>query len=59
MDAHTPSRAYALSDEAAERIRKKVEAALAARAEKTAVTAPEPKEKKTAPVRRSRRRARK
>ena len=59
VDAHTPSRAYALSDEAAERIRKKVEAALAARAEKTAVTAPEPKEKKTAPVRRSRRRARK
>ena len=57
VDAHTPSRAYALSDEAAERIRKKVEAALAARAEKTAVTAPEPKEKKTAPVRRSRRRA--
>ena len=59
VDAHTPSRAYALSDEAAERIRKKVEAALAARAEKTAATAPEPKEKKTAPVRRSRRRARK
>ena len=59
VDAHTPSRAYALSDEAAERIRKKVEAALAARAEKTAATAPGPKEKKTAPVRRSRRRARK
>ena len=34
VDAHTPSRAYALSDEAAARIRKKVEAALAARAAK-------------------------
>ena len=34
FDAHTPSRAYALSDEATERIRKKVEAALAARNER-------------------------
>lgn len=34
VDAHTPSRAYALSDEAAARIRQKVEAALAARAAK-------------------------
>ncbi|WP_318362440.1 DEAD/DEAH box helicase [uncultured Agathobaculum sp.] len=35
VDAHTPSRAYALSEEAAARIRKKVEAALAARAAQT------------------------
>lgn len=34
FDAHTPSRAYALSDEASERIRRKVEAALAARSER-------------------------
>lgn len=34
FDAHTPSRAYALSDEASERIRQKVEAALAARNER-------------------------
>ena len=34
VDAHTPSRAYALSEEAAARIRQKVEAALAARAAK-------------------------
>ena len=53
VDAHTPSRAYALSDEAAARIRKKVEAALAARAERAA--APQKTEKKAAPVRRSRR----
>ena len=58
MDAHTPSRAYALSDEAAERIRKKVEAALAARAEKAAA-APQQTEKKSAPTRRGRRRVRK
>ena len=58
VDAHTPSRAYALSDEAAERIRKKVEAALAARAEKAAA-APQQTEKKSAPTRRGRRRVRK
>nr|WP_297173113.1 DEAD/DEAH box helicase [uncultured Agathobaculum sp.] len=53
VDAHTPSRAYALSDEAAERIRRKVEAALAARSVRAA--APTPKEKKKTVVRRSRR----
>lgn len=53
VDAHTPSRAYALSDEAAERIRKKVEAALAARAAKA--DAPVHEEKKKAPARRRRR----
>ena len=58
VDAHTPSRAYALSDEAAERIRKKVEAALAARAEKAAA-ASEQTEKKAAPARRGRRRVKK
>ena len=58
MDAHTPSRAYALSDEAAERIRKKVEAALAARAEKAAA-ASEQTEKKAAPARRGHRRVKK
>ena len=58
VDAHSPSRAYALSDEAAERIRKKVEAALAARAEKAAA-APQQTEKKSAPTRRGRRRVRK
>ena len=58
VDAHTPSRAYALSDEAAERIRKKVEAALAARAEKAAA-ASEQTEKKVAPARRGRRRVKK
>lgn len=58
VDAHTPSRAYALSDEAAERIRKKVEAALAARAEKAAA-APQQTEKKSAPTRRGRSRVRK
>lgn len=36
VDAHTPSRAYALSEEASARIRKKVEDALAARAQKAA-----------------------
>ncbi len=45
VDAHTPSRAYALSEEAAARIRKKVEAALAAR---TAASVPESKTEKTA-----------
>ena len=62
VDAHTPSRAYALSDEAAERIRKKVEAALAARAAGTVATAsahPSQEEKKKAPARRHRRRTRK
>lgn len=58
VDAHTPSRAYALSDEAAERIRKKVEAALAARAEKAAA-ASEQTEKKAAPARRGHRRVKK
>ena len=58
VDAHTPSRAYALSDEAAERIRKKVEAALAARAEKAAAASVQT-EKKAAPARRSRRRVKK
>ncbi len=58
VDAHTPSRAYALSDEAAERIRKKVEAALAARAEKAAASSVQT-EKKAAPARRSRRRVKK
>ncbi len=36
VDAHTPSRSYALSEEAAARIRKKVEAALALRAAQAA-----------------------
>ena len=46
VDAHTPSRAYALSDEAAARIRKKVEAALAARAAKAdGKTAPQQEKK--------------
>lgn len=58
VDAHTPSRAYALSDEAAERIRKKVEAALAARAEKAAAASVQT-EKKAAPARRGRRRVKK
>ncbi len=58
VDAHTPSRAYALSDEAAERIRKKVEAALAARAEKAAA-ASEQTEKKAAPAHRGHRRVKK
>ena len=57
VDAHTPSRAYALSDEAAERIRKKVEAALAARAAKA--VAPVQEEKKRAPARQGRHRTRK
>ena len=59
VDAHTPSRAYALSDEASERIRKKVEAALAARAAKTAAPAAPQEEKKKAPARRRRRSTRK
>lgn len=59
VDAHTPSRAYALSDEAAERIRKKVEAALAARAAGAVATAPAQEEKKKAPARRHHRRTRK
>ena len=46
VDAHTPSRAYALSDEAAARIRKKVEAALAARATKADGKAAPQQEKK-------------
>ena len=46
VDAHTPSRAYALSDEAAARIRKKVEAALAARAAKADGKAAPQQEKK-------------
>ena len=58
VDAHTPSRAYALSDEAAERIRKKVEAALAARAEKAAAASVQT-EKKAAPAHRGRRRVKK
>ena len=47
VDAHTPSRAYALSEEAAARIRKKVEAALAARAAapETGKTAPKAEKK--------------
>ena len=59
VDAHTPSRAYALSEAAAERIRKKVEAALAARGQQGAAAAPasdapQPQQKK--PVRRRSRR---
>ena len=54
VDAHTPSRAYALSDEAAARIRKKVEAALAARAQRAAAPQPQAEQKKT-PARRGRR----
>lgn len=46
VDAHTPSRAYALSEEAAARIRKKVEAALAARAAQTEGGNPAPKAEK-------------
>ena len=46
VDAHTPSRAYALSEEAAARIRKKVEAALAARAAKPEGKAAPKQEKK-------------
>ena len=46
VDAHTPSRAYALSDEAAARIRRKVEAALAARAAKADGKAASQQEKK-------------
>lgn len=46
VDAHTPSRAYALSDEAAARIRRKVEAALAARAAKADGNAAPQQEKK-------------
>ena len=45
VDAHTPSRAYALSEEAAARIRKKVEDALAARAQKASAPAQSVKEK--------------
>ena len=46
VDAHTPSRAYALSDEAAARIRRKVEVALAARAAKADGKAAPQQEKK-------------
>ena len=56
VDAHTPSRAYALSEEASARIRKKVEAALAARAAGQTAPAPEAGEKKSAPTHRRRRR---
>ena len=42
VDAHTPSRAYALSEAASERIRKKVEAALAARGQQSAAPAAAP-----------------
>lgn len=53
VDAHTPSRAYALSAEAAERIRKKVEAALSARGQKAEkAPAAAPQEKKGTPARR-------
>lgn len=54
VDAHTPSRAYALSEEAAARIRQKVDAALAARAAGTAVASADRKETKTPVVRRRR-----
>lgn len=53
VDAHTPSRAYALSEEASARIRAKVEAALAARAQRS-VQQPTAESKKTA-ARRKRR----
>ena len=56
VDAHTPSRAYALSEEASARIRKKVEAALAARAAGQTAPAPEAGEKKSASTHRRRRR---
>ena len=54
VDAHTPSRAYALSEEAAARIRQKVAAALAARTQKTEnnKAAGEPKAKPAARRRR-------
>lgn len=54
VDAHTPSRAYALSEEAAARIRQKVAAALAARTKKTEnnKAAGEPKAKPAARRRR-------
>lgn len=54
VDAHTPSRAYALSEEAAARIRQKVAAALAARTQKTEnnKAAGEPKAKSAARRRR-------
>lgn len=54
VDAHTPSRAYALSEEAAARIRQKVAAALAARTQKTenSKAAGEPKAKPAARRRR-------
>lgn len=55
VDAHTPSRAYALSEEAAARIRQKVAAALAARTKKIE-NAPEAGETKTKPAARRRRR---
>ena len=55
VDAHTPSRAYALSEEAAARIRKKVEDALAARAQRASAPAqPAKKNTKTAVHRRRR-----
>ncbi|MDO4271264.1 MAG: DEAD/DEAH box helicase [Eubacteriales bacterium] len=51
VDAHTPSRAHALSEEAAARIRKKVEATLAARTAKASQPAAQT-EKKATPARR-------
>ncbi|MDO5142900.1 MAG: DEAD/DEAH box helicase [Eubacteriales bacterium] len=57
VDAHTPSRAYALSEEAAARIRKKVEAALAARAAGTTAQT-SARERNAATVRKGRRRHR-
>lgn len=53
VDAHTPSRAYALSEEAAARIRQKVAAALAARTQKIE-NAPVAGETKTKPAARRR-----
>lgn len=59
VDAHTPSRADALSKEASERIRKKVAAALAAREQKRArpAAAPQPKQQGTARRHNARRRS--
>ena len=57
VDAHTPSRAYALSEEAAARIRKKVEDALAARAQKASAPAQSVKKNTKPAVRRRRRSA--
>ncbi len=52
VDAHTPSRAYALSAEATARIRQKIETALAARSAGAATPTDRQKDKQSAPARR-------